>query len=441
MPHLQKDEAWCVIQLSTSGTELRITSGVEDTPGKTDVQTFQNPLRARWEHDLALRKKIEEGFTLVVEDGPPPVAAEDFEALLSAEDPSDEAFLIYGDWLEASGDPRGELIAVQSRLAQRPLPQAERDQLERAELVLTYQHRERLLGALGTTIVHEGAQRYATDLLHLSWHLGFVKEARTRSQYTLGGELESDLDVDALLGMLCASPSLRFLRSLSFGPFEDQRLETAIEALQGAQLPATLDHLEFLGCDDGAGRLLPHPPQPLTREAVFFARHARLSSLILRDVCFEEPVNLSRLSKLELSGAIVRQRTVDAMGQSKLPNLRQLTLRGEWLDPAAVLDSLMPVLELRVAPKLEVLQLDGASNADQFAEQLARSPLSKRLRDLELLQSDLSDRGAQFLGGALEALQSVHLQSHLLTPAARRALKTAATRIIIDNGAADWEPV
>ncbi len=82
------------------------------------------------------------------------------------EDPDDvESHLIYGDWLQARGDPRGQLIALQHALAQASA--SERPALATRERELRARHLGHLFGPL----------RSLADTLVLRWSLGFVDAA------------------------------------------------------------------------------------------------------------------------------------------------------------------------------------------------------------------------------------------------------------------------
>ncbi|HEY7326771.1 MAG TPA: TIGR02996 domain-containing protein [Gemmataceae bacterium] len=65
------------------------------------------------------------------------------------ENPDDDApRLIYADWLEERGDPRGEFIRIQCQLAAPSANDKRRPQLERHERDLLAQHQDRWLGKL-----------------------------------------------------------------------------------------------------------------------------------------------------------------------------------------------------------------------------------------------------------------------------------------------------
>ena len=113
---------------------------------------------------------------------------------LIQEDPNNsDAYLVYADSLQSSGDPRGELIALHYRVSRQPDDkQAARDAREHFD-----KHAEIFAGPLGA---------YPAKNLALCWYLGFIK----------GAELSFDT-FDKLrnaLIVLLASPSVRFLQRL-----------------------------------------------------------------------------------------------------------------------------------------------------------------------------------------------------------------------------------
>jgi uncharacterized protein (TIGR02996 family) len=91
-----------------------------------------------------------------------------------------DAYRVYADWLIQTGDPWGQVIAVQHAL--RTLPRfgqtARRDELEREETRLLYEHRRRLWGVLADQVFDAGTQTQVNDLAEVTWHCGFVDTVR-----------------------------------------------------------------------------------------------------------------------------------------------------------------------------------------------------------------------------------------------------------------------
>ena len=89
----------------------------------------------------------------------------DLEATIAAAPDSFDPYLVYADWLQGQGDPRGELIMLQyaQHTATRPQQRHEFDQAVQAHLET---HQDSLLGELGEV-----------PGLRVSWFMGFIKDA------------------------------------------------------------------------------------------------------------------------------------------------------------------------------------------------------------------------------------------------------------------------
>ena len=83
------------------------------------------------------------------------------EAVIDSDPDDDHSYFVYGDWLQAQGDPRGELIALQAATLRDPT------NVEIAKQVTEWLARndEAFLGELGGDMT-------------VGWRLGFVRDVR-----------------------------------------------------------------------------------------------------------------------------------------------------------------------------------------------------------------------------------------------------------------------
>lgn len=177
----------------------RLSASVGVGPGEDPGFVARRALLARGKH---LRNRV--GLARRRARGP----RERNEALEAAiaSSPDDRAgYLVYADWLNDRGDPRGELIALQSA----------RTIVGRVDGFIDA-HAAELLGELSLYLRRRltGAFESSTYAGHveLNWHLGFVREARlivTRAQ------AEQGIRGVGLGSRLLALASARFLRSLT----------------------------------------------------------------------------------------------------------------------------------------------------------------------------------------------------------------------------------
>jgi uncharacterized protein (TIGR02996 family) len=136
----------------------------------------------------------------------------ELEAAIASAPGDPAGYLVYADWLQHRGEPRGELVVVQHALMVAPMDQA----LWARQAALFADHRERLLGPIAEL-----------ERARIDWYMGFVR----------GIELAST----PVLGALLAHPSLAFVRRLTVALGEDGDIAPLAEA------PRTLRWLELDG--------------------------------------------------------------------------------------------------------------------------------------------------------------------------------------------------
>lgn len=129
------------------------------------VQTLASPQAAHEAFAEAVGREEARGLVAVADDDAAiarlSARNEDLEIALGREPEDPAPFLVYADWLQAQGDPRGELIALQHGAEARP------DLAAAAEAHLKA-HRRHLLGPIA---------RLSTDRTLLRWSRGFVRAA------------------------------------------------------------------------------------------------------------------------------------------------------------------------------------------------------------------------------------------------------------------------
>ena len=147
-----------------------------------------------------------------------PVSATNVELdALVAEDPADLArYLVYADWLQERGDPRGELVVTQHALAQTSLEDPAYDDLESREARIFERHGEALLGPLAPLRKMRDGRTKRTGqspaYRALAWRCGFVRALRLDRH---GAEAE---ETDgAFVASIVPHPTLRQVEHLVAG--------------------------------------------------------------------------------------------------------------------------------------------------------------------------------------------------------------------------------
>lgn len=277
------------------------------------------------------------------------------------DDPDDQtAYSVYGDWLQARGELRGELIALSlAAEAQRASNPRRKPPAQAALGKLLKQHAATLLGPLAR-LVPDPADPAAPPLI---WRSGYIARAELAAA--------ADRPIAPIVRELLRHPSGRFLRELIVktdgeGP--------EILALLEAGAPGSLRELELRGLVDlgELGRLW----GPLARlhRLELTGRRLELGELEL------PALRRVRLAAAELSGSCVR-----SIARAPLPRLERLELRfgGSGAD-LATFEDLRPLLHRTDLPALTHLKLKHAPYAGSIVRELVGAPLARRLVVLDL---------------------------------------------------------
>ena len=357
-------------------------------------------------------------------------------ALLRAviEHPDDDARrLVYADWLQQQGDPRGELIAVQTQLAHATA--TERGELEARAKALLDAHADAWTAQLGDGVSNVTFRRglaYAAcapvrSAMHLDGHahgvldlldrapirdLGFTaQDGEPSSRLAVARDLAGDprlARVELLatglrwgadgLAALLGSPHLGSLRGLHIADPDCQVY--AGHALAAARLP----HLELLAlrgdwlCDFGDAGVV-----PLARAELPALRDLALLNLSCGEDAaraLASSTTLTQLSGLDLGYGSNHPNRIGPAGTAALAESANFT-------------------------HLRRLILDFNDIGDAGLAALASSPHLRAMRYLSLKSASITDTGLQALaaGTAMPALELLELtQNRDVTHAGVEAL-------------------
>lgn len=311
------------------------------------------------------------------------------------EDPLDpDGWLVYGDWLQAAGDPRGELVAVQAKLARDP----GNPELMEAQRALFRQHGGWLLEGLHAFLVPRGERG---PLFRLSWEFGFLWTANL----TIDGHSLSEV-VTGLRSLL-AHPSARFLHALAIATPPDRGWPAVLEALGGPEGERPLRIL-FLG-DSALSSAHPRPAfGPVGDLGVLWKRFPNLEALALRGGVMQVgDLALPRLRELTIETSALQRETLLALGARDWPRLERLELWFGDRRSTCTMNELAPILEGARFPQLVHLGVRNCPFVDRACHALARSPLAPQLRVLDLSLGALTDVGAAALMDAKSAFANL----------------------------------
>jgi uncharacterized protein (TIGR02996 family) len=192
-------------EIAVDGATYTVRFGRLGTDGQTSTKVASNPAKAQTEADKLVREKTGKGYVEVQAAAAAPVKAgthPELEAAILA-DPSDRhAWTVYADWLQAQGDVRGELAAVQLELELHPDDRG----LRAREQALIAEHGRALLG--------DFASEKWNEICAFTWRGGFWRSARVWTDYDHSDE---EGQVPKMVGAVLRHPSARFLEALEIG--------------------------------------------------------------------------------------------------------------------------------------------------------------------------------------------------------------------------------
>ena len=315
-----------------------------------------------------------------------------------ARDPEDAApYLVYADWLQARGEHRGELIALQGAGDDHPGDHRITD----AALEHLRAHAETYLGALAPFVMEaEGAQ-----YLDLRWRHGFIGAAtlsawgRSRRHNATFAAVHTTSPAQAL-AELVKLESARFMTRLSLGPrYDDRNGAFVSDVLRDVTVPS-LRRL-WLGIPGGVFSPWSFHLEDL---APLWPRMSELRELVVHAV----PSSFGALDLPQLRSAtfaitsrVVAPQLVRELAMARWPRLESLQL---WHGDGAVLAAIVDRSDLVTLGDLGFLNCGAA---DGVVEILARSPLAPQLHRLSFARSAFTDAGALALLTNREAFPSL----------------------------------
>lgn len=309
----------------------------------------------------------------------------DFEEQILADLDDPAPYQVYGDWLQATGDPRGGLIAAQVAQAARP------ESYELAAVVagILTAHREALLGP----------EFDADPTPGVEWSFGFWRSLRWVSPSWSSSPIRADH-----VARILASDSARFLRVIKLdGPIgretfaavasKHRTLESAEITLRGEGVDDAC--LARLASCHRVQRLALYSCDQVTSDGV--AALGQLGQLRSLDLYNHRPSDaaIGHLVGLPLSEVSFNMLSDDftAIGMQRLAALplRKLALRGEVLDDECV-------AALAGHPTLFDLELCSEAITSRVSATLGALA---HLRRLDLSGSSLGDGGVRALVASL----------------------------------------
>jgi uncharacterized protein (TIGR02996 family) len=347
-----------------------------------------------------------------------------------ADNPDDKGgYLVYADWLTQQGDPRGELIVVQSE------GKVERE----AELLGSHP----FMRGIGRSQRDWGEA--GSGVADATWRWGFWSRLKI---FNVIDWMDSEFPTKQVLDRLFTNPAAIVLQELEVGVVRWEYNATDVEMViaEAAKAPfaKTLTALRF-GEVQGIDIDCAHHPignlGGITNNAF-----PNLRELKVWGCEFEVgDLDLPKLVTLKLETCGLSEEAVGKVAEGNLPVLEHLDLwfGSEDYGNDNTVESIEPILRSTRWPKLTHLGLMNCPFADGIAQRLGSSKLVPQLAELDLSMGTLSDEGARALLAArdkLSHLKTIDISQTYVTEGMVAELRAIGATIVADDMREDEDP-
>ncbi|WP_163997169.1 WGR domain-containing protein [Pyxidicoccus caerfyrddinensis] len=388
------------------------------TDGQEKTQTFKHGYEAGASYRKQIAEKEAKGYTRVkpTDTAPKPKVNKELEAAILKAPEAAEGYLVYGDWFQSQGDPRGELIALQHALSQ--AKGAEATALKRKAAALLKKHQDVLLGAPLAKMLED-------KTLSIGWNLGFIQSARVAvARY---GE-DPEFHIDEALKILLAHPSARFLQEVTIGlaSNEGENEYSDLIKLVAKSAPKSVRKV-FIG-----DYVFPDETEISWTEvgnvAPLYKALPQLRSLHLRggEVTLGK-IELPELREFTMESGGLDRGSVKSIAAANWPKLERLEVwfGAEEYGAGGNVKSIQPILDAQGLPELKHLGLCNAEFTNELVEALPKAKVLKQLETLDLSRGTLTDKGAEVLlanAAAFKHLKRLDLTQNLLSAKVAKSL-------------------
>ncbi|AKQ67207.1 Molybdate metabolism regulator [Myxococcus hansupus] len=404
------------------------------TDGQEKTQTFGSAAEAQKEHDKLVREKEKKGYVIEgkgdddeggEDDGAEAASNPELEAAILKDPDNVDAYLVYADWLQSQGDPRGELIAIQHAASQ--ASGAEATTLKKKATALIKKHQSLLFGELADA-VKEGE-------LTAEWHLGFIRSVRMGQK-----DYDSERDLGELTQELLALPSARFIRGITVGmaSFDgENEYGDVISAIAKAGGSKTLQDL-FIGdfeYPDDTEISWTH----LTDISSALKVLPNLRTLRLRggELALGD-VDLPELREFTVETGGLPLNAVKSIASAKWPKLEKLEIwfGSDNYGAEGGVEDIQPILDGQGLPNLKHLGLRNSEFTDALAQALPSAVVLPRLEKLDISMGTLTNEGAKALAdhaAAFAHLKQLDVSENILEDEGQSLISKAIPHANVGN--------
>ncbi|MBA2542072.1 MAG: WGR domain-containing protein [Deltaproteobacteria bacterium] len=417
-------------QIHRNDKTVTVTFGKIGTPGTVQKKKHKDEWKARGDFNKQLEDKKKKGYQFVMAGPrvtPPPAALNPQLEAAVVKDPSDDAFLVYGDWLMEQGDPRGDMAALRG----------DDNKKQAAAAKLAWKNRAFFYGPLAV-FVTEKAEYPAVEA---TWRHGWMDTLRLSAINMWQDGVIPVGDAAELVRLLPKVSSARMLRELVIGsPVSDSEFnfrETIKELVKAMPQLPNLRRVFFGDFTYEDSELSWSNLGPLKD---FWPVAGKLEYLKIHAGSMElGKIDAPELRELWIETGGFDKKNVESIQNANMPKLETLNL---WFGQdnygcdvqvkhlAALIEALP-----KKFPKLRHLGIANSTWGNELAPILVKAKIVKQLETLDLSRSHLTDQGIKVYADAnpFKHLASLDVSECLLGKEGKKLAKALAKSVNVDD--------
>ncbi|MCB9673989.1 MAG: WGR domain-containing protein [Alphaproteobacteria bacterium] len=421
-------------EIAVEANTYTVRYGRMGTDGQTSTKVYPTPDKAQAEAEKVIQSKTKKGYAEVAAQAPAAKQGEnpELEAAILADRLDRKAWAVYADWLQAEGDARGDLVAVQLALLDKP----DDAQLKKREAELLEKNARAWLGEFRPEGPWEGAHE-------VDWHNGFWQRAKIWVDWDL-----EEPDFPKMLGVVLRHPSAKFLDTLELGLADNEGENFYQEAMDSLVKHGIRKGLRTLHIGDFE---YPDETEISWTEVGSFSKCwtilPDLEDLTITGGSIEIGVPTApKLKSLKLETGGLPQEPAQQLAKASLPALERLEIwfgTEDYGGSCTAADAAAIASNAKGLPKVKWLGFMNADFANEIPAAIAQTPLLKQVDDLDLSMGTMTDEGAQALldlAPRFAHLKSLNLDENFITDAMAEKLKAALPMVEIGSqeDPGDW---
>jgi uncharacterized protein (TIGR02996 family) len=418
--------------ITLAGKSFTTTYGRIGANGQTTIKSFKSDAEAKSAYEKLVAEKVKKGYALAggekpkakgkaaPAEKPATIAPRSNAALEKAivANPTDaDAYMVYADWLQGEGDPRGELVAMQA------------GGKTAAAKKLLEQHADYFYGALKDHLVcHDGG-----DTPAFTWKNGFIHAVRLAHNCYGDSEWKGKLAEDVLKPLL-AHPSGKFVVEMTLNENDDPTDDT-LDDIFAVIAKHPLPTLRKLRIGDDVSQISWYRVGNL----------GKIWKAIPNLTHFQIEAGEFELGKIDLPHLVDARFVTGGLSKSAAKSIANAAwpkieyLEVYYGDPQYGADAsakdVAPLLARTDMPKLKHLGVKNAEFQDELVEYLAKSKLVKQVATLDISMGLLSDECMPAFEKHADAFAHLALDvsETYLSKDAQKRLKKIVKKLVADG--------